>query len=174
MGSHVLQHILRRLQHRPAAETLEHGEGHPAFTTTMKQRTGRGSGGVTGKGFEPGRSGNPGGRPRGLVSTIREQTNDGEELAVFVLEVLRNKQARLTDRIAAATWLADRGFGRPSQTIATPSRWVTNFHLHGATSADEATRPLPSAGQEPDASEEVPLTVDLDNLDKPQSRAVVR
>ena len=50
---------------------------------------------------------------------IRAQTRDGEELVRFMLEVLRGNlpDARLRDRMAAAEWLADRGFGRPVQAV---------------------------------------------------------
>ncbi len=93
----------------------------PTFRTARKQR-GRGSGGITGKGFAPGRSGNPGGRPRGFVPLIRQCTSDGEELVNFMLKIFHgdsiNKHApKLKERIEAATWLADRGFGKPVQAI---------------------------------------------------------
>ena len=59
-------------------------------------------------------SGNPGGRPQGLGKYIRAQTINGEELVDLMLSVLRGE---LTDdvriRAQAATWLADRSFGRP-------------------------------------------------------------
>jgi hypothetical protein len=35
-----------------------------------------GTGGITGKGFMPGRSGNPGGRPKGLARATRELVGD--------------------------------------------------------------------------------------------------
>jgi hypothetical protein len=72
-----------------------------------------------GRPFEKGVSGNPGGRPRGLVRRIREQTRDGEELVDYMLAVFRDETASTRDRVAAGTWLADRGFGRPTQTTAT-------------------------------------------------------
>jgi hypothetical protein len=72
--------------------------------------------------FAPGVSPNPSGRPKGtrnFAHTIQARTNDGEELVRFMLRVFRGKVAgakvRLEDRMAAATWLADRGFGKPSQ-----------------------------------------------------------
>jgi hypothetical protein len=65
-----------------------------------------------------GQSGNPGGRPKGLVRAIREQPADGEELVAFMLAVFRGENdAKLRDRIDAATWLSDRAFGRPTQTM---------------------------------------------------------
>jgi hypothetical protein len=47
------------------------------------------------------------------VETIRTRTRSGAELADYVISVLRNPKARTADRLAAATWLADRGWGKP-------------------------------------------------------------
>ena len=72
-----------------------------------------------GRPFARGQSGNPGGRPKGLVRAIREQTADGEELVLFMLRVFRGEAdgTRLRDRLEAASWLADRGFGKPTQAM---------------------------------------------------------
>jgi hypothetical protein len=54
------------------------------------------------------------------VSAIREATGDGEELVAFILRVFRGQERKgtLRDRVAAATWLADRCFGRPFQAAS--------------------------------------------------------
>ena len=76
------------------------------------------TGGVTGHGFLPGQSGNPGGRPKGLARKVRELVGeDGFEVAEFMFSVLKDERARTADRMEAARWLADRGFGRAVQGL---------------------------------------------------------
>jgi hypothetical protein len=75
-------------------------------------------GGVTGRGFQPGVSGNPGGRPKGLARRVRELVgDDGHEIAEFMFDVMQNEKARTADRLEAAAWLADRGFGKTELAI---------------------------------------------------------
>jgi hypothetical protein len=84
-----------------------------------------------GRPFKPGQSGNPGGRPKGLASLVREQTGDGKELVELTLKIMRGELTvtRRTkagiayeqtpshkDRMAAVEWLADRGWGKPVET----------------------------------------------------------
>jgi Family of unknown function (DUF5681) len=71
---------------------------------------------VVGRPFPKGVSGNPGGRPKGLVRRIREQTDEGAELVDYMLGVFRNESESTRTRVEAASWLADRGFGKPQQT----------------------------------------------------------
>ena len=69
--------------------------------------------------FLPGISGNPGGRPVGLAALIREATDEGSELVEFMLGLFRGEHGvDLRMRADAATWLVDRGFGKPTQISA--------------------------------------------------------
>jgi Family of unknown function (DUF5681) len=81
-----------------------------------------------------GESGNPGGRPRGFVTEIRRQTKNGFELVTFALRVLRNEEAEMRDRAWACTYLTDRGFGKPMQSLEVDGPpMVPAFVLEDAT-----------------------------------------
>lgn len=77
------------------------------------QSNGRGTGGVTGKGFMPGRSGNPGGRPKGLARATRELVgDDGLKLAELWWSIAQDPMQRASDRLEASRLLAERGWGK--------------------------------------------------------------
>jgi hypothetical protein len=80
-------------------------------------------GGITGKGFMPGQSGNPSGRPRtrGLVSALRakvaEVGPDGRSLEERLVGVLLQEALGGRHRLAAVEVIFDRLEGRASQHI---------------------------------------------------------
>ena len=68
--------------------------------------------------FVPGNTSNPGGRPKGLARKIRAEVgDDAEEIVCFMLMILRDQKASYKERMQAATWLADRGYGKPTQSL---------------------------------------------------------
>lgn len=71
---------------------------------------------MTGRGFKPGQSGNPGGRPAAIKEVrdlAREQTDGAIRALVHVMEAGKSESAR----VAAAQALLDRGWGRPTQAL---------------------------------------------------------
>lgn len=48
-----------------------------------------------------------------MARRVQELVGDsGEAIAAFMYDVMSDERARTTDRLDAARWLADRGFGR--------------------------------------------------------------
>jgi hypothetical protein len=95
-----------------------------AVENNVKQRSaGKRLGGASGKGFLPGRSGNPGGRPRtsGLIDAIRTKVfeigADGRTIAEQIAQMLVDESLRGKHRVAAATLILDRLEGRPPQQL---------------------------------------------------------
>jgi hypothetical protein len=65
-------------------------------------------------------SGNPGGRPKGahrFAALIRKHTHHGRELIDFALQVMRDEQTPLRDRLRAMEFLAERMLGKAVQAV---------------------------------------------------------
>jgi hypothetical protein len=81
-------------------------------------------GGITGKGFQPGQSGNPTGRPptRGLVNALKfavsQQLENGQTVEEAIAKVLIDEALYGKHRVAAINSIYDRIEGRPKQSIA--------------------------------------------------------
>lgn len=67
--------------------------------------------------FKPGMSGNPSGRPKADLSVRELAKGHTEEAMATLLEVARNKKASSSARVAAASALLDRAWGKPPQHI---------------------------------------------------------
>ena len=72
----------------------------------------------TGKGgFKPGQSGNPSGRPK-IVAEVQDLACEHTTVAVAALvEVLSDKKSPPSARVAAASALLDRGWGKAVQGL---------------------------------------------------------
>lgn len=68
---------------------------------------------IVGKPWVKGQSGNPAGRPRGLIKAIRRLTKDGVILATYLVQVLQDVGLDHKYRLEAARLLAERGFAKP-------------------------------------------------------------
>lgn len=68
--------------------------------------------------FLPGRSPNPGGRPKGVAARVRELAgDDGGALLEIVATIASDTRASNRDRLEACRLLLDRGFGRSPAVV---------------------------------------------------------
>jgi len=65
----------------------------------------------------------------GFHNYIQERTSDGSELTDFVLSVFRDENASNKERMDAATWLADRGFGKTTVNAAIQAPGFGDFTI---------------------------------------------
>jgi hypothetical protein len=106
-----------------------------ALPATGIQR-GRGSGGVTGKGFQPGRSGNPHGKPRALLDFSTAAREHAPEYLQVLLKSLRSSNWK--ERHSALSMLLDRAFGKPTQVVTgADGAPITFLHLTAMTEIGE-------------------------------------
>jgi hypothetical protein len=78
---------------------------------------------LRGRPFEPGRSGNPGGRPR-IAGELRDLARTHAPGAITELGRLAVKAKSETARIAAIRELLDRAYGKPTQYLAADNEVV--------------------------------------------------
>jgi hypothetical protein len=98
------------------------------FSSTDKQPARR-LGGATGRGFMPGKSGNPGGRPKAAFDVQALARQHTEQAVRTLVEALRDPRLK----VQAAQALLDRGWGRPPQTIQTEGQTsIALLHLVAA------------------------------------------
>ncbi len=67
--------------------------------------------------FVKGQSGNPGGRSRELQHVIRLAQEHGPAAIAALANIMGDTGAPPAARVAAATHLLDRGFGKPAQPL---------------------------------------------------------
>jgi HEAT repeat protein len=77
--------------------------------------------------FKPGQSGNPNGRPK-VVAEVRDLARQYAPEALSTLaDIMRDSKSPPAARVAAASAVLDRGYGKPSQYIETNPSFVESL-----------------------------------------------
>jgi hypothetical protein len=121
-------------------------------------------GGITGRGFMPGQSGNVNGRPKttaGLANAIRlkvaEVAPDGRTVAQHIASMLIEEALQGRHRVAAASVILDRLEGKPAQQLD-----FNNITQDLANRSDDELRYHLEHGHWPE-DEEIPGSVGQEN-----------
>jgi Family of unknown function (DUF5681) len=85
-------------------------------------------------GFKKGQSGNPGGRPRGLVSVMEEARRHTTEAIRVLVELMSGANSESV-RLNAAEAILSRGWGRPVQAFQVDGNFA-NRKLNELTNAE--------------------------------------
>jgi len=102
--------------------------------------------------FQPGQSGNPGGRPKGIAAKAREHGARALEVLVAALDDVDAKV-----RLTAANMVLDRGYGKPLTMTADVTNKIEDFDDESLDAAISALREAIGVA-EPDGSGEAPQT----------------
>jgi hypothetical protein len=81
--------------------------------------------------FQPGQSGNPGGRPKGIEALAREHT---PAAIAALVDALRSPK----ERVGAAVALLDRGWGKPTVTVEGNLDMLHSYVLRAPTPTESA------------------------------------
>src|ERR1700722_19411919 len=75
-------------------------------------------------GFQKGKSGNPGGRPKALASVMHEARRYTPEALKTLVKLMRDAESE-TVRLNASEALLSRAWGRPVQALQVDGRFLT-------------------------------------------------
>jgi uncharacterized protein DUF5681 len=71
-----------------------------------------------GRPFAPGQSGNPGGRPKGLIEMRLAARAHTVQALDTLVRIMRSRKAAASARVRAVSELLDRAWGKPVQELA--------------------------------------------------------
>ena len=96
-----------------------------------------------GRPFKPGKSGNPGGRPKGLTEMRLAAREHTIEALGILTAIMRSRKATATARVRAVSELLDRAWGKPMQELVVEGSMVkVNVDGKDLTATKEGMREL--------------------------------